>query len=123
ERDAGDGPGHEAKTRWRGWRWRCLGIGGGRVAEQESGFADVAQAVLRIAGEAAREEVAVGGRNGVEVGLLLEHSAEHLYGVVAIEEAVAGEHFVGDDAEGPDVGAAVDFFAAGLLGRHVGGGA
>jgi hypothetical protein len=66
---------------------------------------------------------AVARRDAVEIDPLLEHSAEHLYGVFAIEEAVAGEHFVGDDAKGPDVGAAVDSFAAGLLGRHVGGGA
>jgi len=44
-----------------------------------------------------------------------------LYGVVATEEAVASEHLADNDAEGPDVGAAVHFLAAGLLRRHVGG--
>src|SRR5262249_54599548 len=95
----------------------------GRVAAPEPRFADVSRAVLGIAREAAREELAVARRDAVQIDLLLEHSAEHLYGVFAIEEAVAGEHFVGDDAEGPDVGAAVDFLSAGLLGRHIGGGA
>ena len=33
------------------------------------------------------------------------------------------EHFVENHAEGPDVGTLIDRLTAGLLGRHVGGGA
>ena len=44
-----------------------MGIGGGWVAEQESCFADVAQTVLGIAGEAAREELAVARRDAIEI--------------------------------------------------------
>jgi hypothetical protein len=43
--------------------------------------------------------------------------------VVTLEKPAAGKDLVEKDAEGPDVGALVDGFAAGLLRRHVSGGA
>ena len=39
----------------------------------------------------------------------------------AIDKSVAGEEFVEHDAEGPDVGAAIDGPASGLFGGHIGG--
>ena len=43
--------------------------------------------------------------------------------VVAVEGQAAGGELVEHDAEGVEIGAAVDFFAQRLLGRHVGDGA
>ena len=56
------------------------------------------------------------GRHGVD---LLD---EHAHGGVGLEGVSSGEHLVEDEAEGVEVGAAVDRaleVSAGLLGRHV----
>ena len=42
---------------------------------------------------------------------------------LAVEESAACQEFVEHDSEGPDIGAAVDRLAGGLLGGHVSGGA
>ncbi len=41
----------------------------------------------------------------------------------AVEGQAAGGHLIEDGAEAEEIGARIDFFAAGLLGRHVGDGA
>ena len=48
---------------------------------------------------------------------------EHVAHRLALEELAAGQHLEEHDPEGPDVGPPVDRLAAGLLRRHVGGGA
>ena len=96
--------------------------------EREARLADVAQAPLRVALEAAARAGA-GGGGGVAAGraaqseLALQDGREHVADRLALEEPAAGQHLEEHDAEGPDVGALVDRRAARLLGRHVGGGA
>ena len=41
----------------------------------------------------------------------------------AVERQAAGGHLIKDGAETEEVSAGINFFAAGLLGRHVGDGA
>ena len=103
-------------------QWR-----GARVLQVGQRVADVAQAFPRIALEAAGEQPSRRGRSRfgqrAPVHLGAQHPREHVAHRLAREEPPAGEHLVEHDAEGPDVGALVDGLAAGLLGRHVGGGA
>jgi hypothetical protein len=97
------------------------------VAQRDARFADVAQALLRIALEAARQQLAHarrrGGRQRREIDRLGEDGRDDVADGFAVEEPAAREHFVEDNAERPDVRAPVDGLAARLLGRHVGGGA
>ena len=65
-----------------------------------------------------------GGQFLGELGrVFFEDGAQRLDGGVAFERALAGEDLVEDDAEGEDVGAGVERFAAYLFGRHVADGA
>ncbi len=90
----------------------------------------VGAALRRIDGHHAQDQV-LGGRRNVDVGgeladpgtgrLNVEvEDAHRLWGV---EGDPPGEHLEEHAAEGVDVGACVHGLAAGLLGRHVGGGA
>ena len=49
----------------------------------------------------------------------LAHQLDRLVVGLAVEQALAGEQLVQQDADGEDVGAAVDLLAAGRLGRQV----
>jgi hypothetical protein len=66
------------------------------------------------------DEIADLVRYGAEVGLLLDYAREDVGQVLALEQAFACDEFVEHHAEGPDIGAAVGFFAASLLGSHIG---
>lgn len=56
-------------------------------------------------------------------GSLLTMAARTSTTVIAGKKLPAGQQFVENDAEGPDIGATVHVLAAGLLRRHVSGGA
>ena len=66
-------------------------------------------------------------QRGWHLGPLLRHryrvlggnAGRHRHHAVAAERALAGQHLVQHDAGGEQVGAAVELFAARLLGRHV----
>lgn len=64
-----------------------------------------------------------GGGQGVPIGFGLDHRREDVRCGFAAEGQLAGEHFVEHTAKRPNIGALIDGFALGLLGRHVGGGA
>ena len=59
----------------------------------------------------------------VEVDRVLEHAGQGVAGGLALEESLAGEHFVEQYAEGPDIRALVDRLSTRLLWRHIGSGA
>ena len=59
------------------------------------------------------------GGQRVPVDRLTQHGGQRLCHVVPLEETPTGEHFVEHDAEGPDVGAAIDAPALRLLRGHV----
>ncbi len=67
------------------------------------------------------------GEIGIEadgrVGSAIEDGFEDEAGGVAAEGQSAGGHFVEDHAEGKEIAASVEVFAAGLFGGHVGDGA
>ena len=86
------------------------------------------EAIVRVLGEEAEDGAfnvlgeigAVGaGRNHRCVQVLGEDGER----VVAVKRQTAGGELIQHDAEGVEIGAAVDFFAQRLLGRHVGDGA
>ena len=60
-------------------------------------------------------------RQPLERQRVLQHRRKHLGHVSAIEPGAPRQHLVEDDAERPDVGAAIDRLALGLLRGHVGG--
>ncbi len=104
------------------------GSGSGRFIERDTRLADIAQAELGVFAQAAFEEAAkvrgrVFGERGV-IGFAGEHGGERIRdGFAAAEQHFSGQEFVENDAEGPDIGAAVHDFAARLFRGHVGGGA
>ncbi len=114
-------PGGRGRGRQRG---RC---GGGRVRESDPSLADVAQALLGVALEAAPQQFSDGlgraCRKCGPFGVRLEHRRERVAHRLALEEPATGEHLVEKGTERPDVGALVHDPASGLLGRHVGRGA
>lgn len=57
----------------------------------------------------------------VQVGFLLQHGGDGVGGGLGLVQALAREQFPHHNAEGPDVGALVRFFAPRLLGAHVRG--
>ena len=120
------GPAALARGRGRRGPDRAGG-GGARPLQVVAGVRDVAQALARVALEAALEHVADGGwRFGGEaapVDLAREDGGEDVRDRLAVEQPLAGQHLEQHDTEGPDVGALVDRLAPRLLGRHVGGGA
>jgi hypothetical protein len=94
------------------------------LSEEDAGFADVLEAGFEIAVEAALEELSEGAfGDGFEVDFGFEDFGKCVGDGFAIEEFLAGEEFENNDAEGPNVGAAVDGLAGGLFWGHVGGGA
>ena len=103
------------------------GWAGNHALEGIARFADVAQALLRVALEAPLEECPHRARRRrgkrAEVDRLAQHRGHRVGDVFALEQPLSGQHLDADDAERPDVGAPVDRLAARLLGRHVGGGA
>ncbi|HVH29606.1 MAG TPA: hypothetical protein VM818_22815 [Vicinamibacterales bacterium] len=62
------------------------------------------------------------GHDVLPVRLLEDDPSHRLRNSVTTEQQAAGEHFVQDDAECPDVRAPIDDLALGLLGGHVGSG-
>ena len=104
-------------------RGRFLGIGE-IVFDGDAGFADVLEAGLEVSIQAALDEIADGAyRYLVDVDIAFDDVGQRMGNGLAVEEAFACQQFVEDDAEGPDVGSAVDGLAGGLLGAHVAGGA
>ena len=61
------------------------------------------------------------GGQRAPVDLLEQHGSEHVRGRISREGSPAGQHFEEDDAEGPDIGAAIDRLPARLLRGHIGG--
>ncbi len=59
------------------------------------------------------------GGEPAPVDVLHDHGGERLGDPLALEQPPPGQHLVEHDAERPDVGAAVDLLALGLLGAHV----
>ena len=104
-----------------------LARGGARRLQVVAGVRDVAQALARVALEAALEHVADRGRRfcgeAAPVDLAREDGGEDVRDRLAVEQPLAGQHLEEHHTEGPDVGALVDRLAPRLLGRHVGGGA
>ena len=97
------------------------------LLEQDAGLADVAQAFLDVALEAAAKQARHGRRRRrrqqVPVEVRAQHGRQRVRDGLALEQALAGEHLEQHDAEGPDVGALVGRPPARLLGAHVGRGA
>ena len=85
------------------------------------------QALLGIFLQAATEQFVQARRSAfgqfLPAGFAADDVGENVGRGFADEGLFAGKHFEQDAAEGPDVGAAVEWFAFGLFGRHVGGGA
>src|SRR5689334_22759331 len=130
EQSGGEHSGNPPERSAGGGRVGGGGLGGGLrigevIANGDAGFADIAEALFGIAGEAAREETANGRRRLREVAVdgVLENRGQGVGDGFAGEEALAGEQLVKDDTEAPDIGAAIDGFAGGLFRSHVGGGA
>src|SRR6266705_1319260 len=93
--------------------------GGERLGELERGVV----APIRIGLERARERFLQAlGRNGPELAQLERLTAQprdhQLLRVPALERELAGEHLEGDDAQGVEVGAGVEWLAADLLRAH-----
>ncbi len=61
------------------------------------------------------------GRERLRIGI--QDAIDDRLFVVATERICACDHFIHHDAEGPEVGTGIHFFASGLLGTHVGYGA
>ena len=59
------------------------------------------------------------GVDGRHIGRVLVHDLEHEAGALALEGRAAGQHLVGDDGEGVDVGGGGEVLAAHLLRGHV----
>ena len=59
-------------------------------------------------------------RQRVPIRLARDDRRQRVGHRLSVERARAGEHFIQDDAERPDVGATVDALSARLLGGHVG---
>ena len=95
--------------------------------QQNACFPDVAEALLRILREAARDELPDGRRCSRrqlrEIRIALDDFREDFRDVLALERALASQHLNQDDAEGPDIGAPIDHLAPRLFRRHVGSGA
>jgi hypothetical protein len=95
--------------------------------QDEASLADVAQALARVALEAAAHQRAQARRDRrrqrVEGDRRHDHGGEDFRDPFSLERPPAGEHFIDDAAERPDVGSPVDRLPLGLLGAHVGGGA
>jgi hypothetical protein len=87
--------------------------------------ADVAEPLLQILAQAAREQLAQArrrpGGQPIVLDLTLDDRREDLGHVLACERGVTREHFVQQAPERPDVGLPVDRPPFRLLGRHVGG--
>src|SRR4029079_5396164 len=102
----------------RQFRWRRLVD---RV-DLEPDVTDVPQAMFRILGEAATQEVS--NRRGRRrrqrrpVGLTLEDLRDRVRDGVAGKGSTAGQHLVEYAPEGPDVAALVDAVTARLFGTH-----
>ena len=100
-----------------GRRWRRL--------QFQPRHADVRQTLRRVLLQAPPQQRHHGGRRRGRqprpVGILRDDGDDRLGDVFAVEGPRAGEHFEEHGAEGPDVGAAIDGLALGLLRRHVGG--
>ena len=125
-RACGDNPGQPRRLRPGGDR-RRLGVArgsGSDLLQHDARIGDVVQAVLRIALEAAAQELADRRRRlrgqPRKIDLRLEHSGEGLGDAVAAEQRAAGEHLVEHYAERPDVRPLVDRLSLRLLRRHVG---
>jgi hypothetical protein len=119
----------------------AAGIGApriGRLLEDEAGVADRLQPLARFLPQAAAQEIPDRGgcrrRQTIEIRLVLHDRREQVCHSLAFEEPRAGQYLVEHDAEGPDVGPAIDRHAAGdrpgdrslygsgLLGQRAGGG-
>jgi hypothetical protein len=103
---------------------RAGGLGGERILEVDLERARVGVAVLEVlvghAVEDRREPRGDLRPAHLHVGQVLAHVLHrHRDLVLAVEGDVAGEHLEQHDAEGVDVGLAVDVVAQRLLGRHV----
>ena len=66
-------------------------------------------------------DAGVAAGNAVQSTFARDDGGDDVGDGLAGERAAAGEHFIEDDAERPDVRALVDRSALGLFGRHVGG--
>ena len=103
------------------------GAGSSGVAERDPRLADVAQALLRVALQAAVQQAPDSrrgrGGQGAPVDVLPHHRGEDVRDRLALEQLAAGQHLEEDGAESPNVGAFVDGLPARLLRRHVGCGA
>src|SRR5207247_1436324 len=86
-------------------------------------LADVAQASLDIAVEAARDRRADDARGFfrecADVNRRAQHVGQRMGNSLAAEQALPAEHLEKDDAEAPDVGALVHGPAGCLLRAHV----
>ena len=88
---------------------------------------DISHALLRILDQAAEQQPSnrrrCRGRQRRPVRLALEDLRDRVRHRVAGKRHPPGQHLVQHAAEGPDVGAFVDWQSARLFGTHVGGGA
>ena len=86
-------------------------------------LADIAEPLLRIALEAAFDQLAIARgqvlRQQVPVDVLPKHGGESVARRLALEESRAAQHLKHHHAEGPDVGPLVDGLASRLFRAHV----
>ena len=91
-------------------------------------FLDSLVALARVFGQRFADDPVqlngqAGAHTGERLGVFVEDRIEHRLVIFAAKGRQPADHLVEHDAEGPDVGAVVDFGAFGLLGRHVADGA
>src|SRR5581483_9406831 len=102
------------------WIGKPLPGGRGSVEQLQVGeeFGGVLVAFGAIFGQGAAKNF-LGGRLRQRGYGLIEDGDNNVAFGSSVEGPLASEHFVQDDAETPEVGTAVELFAAGLLRRHV----
>jgi hypothetical protein len=91
--------------------------------EQHSRVADVAQPLARIALQAPVDERLETIGHAAVAGFPRQHEGERVADGRSLERRRAGDHFMRDNAERPDIRALVDGLPARLFRRHIRGGA
>ena len=84
--------------------------------QQRHRVPDVAEALPGIFLQTAPQQHSGSRRDAVPARLRLNHFRQDLGKIFAVEQLSAGEHFVQNHAEGPDIGAFIDYFATRLFG-------
>ena len=94
-----------------------------RVIYQRHRIRDIAQTSLRVFFQATPQQTLRFLRHSIPLRFIFQHGGQGVGGRLAGKRGRACKHLVEHDAEGPDIGPAVDRLAASLLRTHVGLGA